>query len=93
MSHIKDEVDTEPTLGFSVENRFIKASIPVSISTVVESDLFACKLNVALYRAWTHRVKERDWYDIVWFIHRDIPLNLTFGEKCMQSNGELGPDE
>lgn len=38
-------------------------------------------MNAALFRAWKGRVKGRDWYDIVWFIRRKIPLNLTFFSK------------
>lgn len=90
---IKVEIDTDPTTGFSVQNQFIKAPIEVSISTVVESDLFACKFHAALYRAWKQRVKGRDWYDLVWCIRRDIPLNLAYLSKCMKSNGALDRDE
>ncbi len=90
---IKVEIDTDPTLGFSVQNHFIKAPIPVSISTVVESDLFASKLHAALYRAWKNRVKGRDWYDIVWFIRRATPLNLAYLSKFMQGNRVLPPNE
>lgn len=90
---IKVEIDTDPIPGLSVTNQYIKAPIPVSISTVVESDLFACKLHAALYRAWKNRVKGRDWYDVVWFIRRGVPLNLAYLTKCMQNNNELGKDE
>lgn len=75
---VKIEIDTDPIPGLTVQNRFIKAPIPVSISAVAESDLFACKLHAAIYRAWKHRVKGRDWYDLVWFIRRDTPLNLVY---------------
>ena len=90
---IKVEIDTDPVPGFTVHNQFVKDPIPVSISAVVEADLFACKLHAALYRAWKHRVKGRDWYDLVWFIRRDTPLNLTYLTKCMQNNKELEPNE
>lgn len=90
---IKVEVDTDPIPGLTAHHQFIKDPIPVSISSVVESDLFACKLHAALYRTWKQRVKGRDWYDVVWFIRRDTPLNLTYLSKCMQNNKELGVDE
>lgn len=90
---IKVEIDTDPIPGLTVQNHYIQAPIPVSISTVVESDLFACKLHAALYRAWKNRVKGRDWYDVVWFIRREVPLNLGYLAKCMQSNNELKKDE
>jgi len=90
---IKVEIDTDPILGFSVENHYLRAPIPVSISTVSESDLFACKLHAALYRSWKHRVKGRDWYDVVWFIRRDTPLSLEYLTVCMQHQKELGLGE
>jgi hypothetical protein len=90
---IKVEIDTDPIPGLTVHNQFIKAPIPVSIRAVVEPDLFACKLHAALYRAWKQRIKGRDWYDVVWFIRRDTPLNLAYLSKCMQNNQELGLDE
>jgi len=90
---IKVEIDTDPIPGLSLKNQYIEAPIPVSISTVVESDLFACKLHAALYRAWKNRVKGRDWYDVVWFIRRGIPLNLEYLARCMQYNKVLGEDE
>jgi predicted nucleotidyltransferase component of viral defense system len=90
---IKVEIDTDPTLGFRIQNNFIKDPLPVSITTVVQPDLFACKLHAALYRAWKHRVKGRDWYDIVWFIRRDTPLNISYLSTCMQKNKQLNPHE
>lgn len=50
-------------------------------------------MHAALYHAWKHRVKGRDWYDIVWFIRRDIPLNLSYLSLWMQNNNELGHNE
>lgn len=90
---IKVEIDTDPIPGLTLTKQFIQAPIPVSISTVVEADLFACKLHAAIYRAWKNRVKGRDWYDVVWFIRKGVPLNLGYLAKCMQNNNELGKDE
>lgn len=86
---IKIEIDTDPIVGFKVQNQFIKDPIPVAIASVVETDLFACKLHAALYRAWKNRVKGRDWYDVVWFLRREIPLNMSYLETLMKANSEL----
>jgi predicted nucleotidyltransferase component of viral defense system len=48
---------------------------------VNEECLFAGKMHAALFRAWKGRVKGRDWYDMVWFIRRKIPLNLSLFSK------------
>ncbi|NGX43075.1 MAG: hypothetical protein K940chlam7_01366 [Chlamydiae bacterium] len=85
---IKIEVDTDPTLGFEVEKQYIKEPIPVSITSVVKSDLFASKLHAALFRAWKNRVKGRDWYDVIWFISKEVPLNLSYFTTCMRELNE-----
>ncbi len=90
---IKVEIDTDPIPGLKVKNQYIKFPIPVSISTIVESDLFACKLHAAMFRAWKNRVKGRDWYDVIWFIRNEIPLNLEYLSTCMHRNGQLGKEE
>ncbi len=74
---IKVEIDTNPPLSFPCEQRFLSQPVAVSIKCVNEEALFACKMHAAFFRAWKGRVKGRDWYDIVWFIRRKVPLNLT----------------
>lgn len=77
MIRIKVEIDTNPPSGYGYEQKFLSQPIPVSIRCVNEECLFAGKMHAALFRAWKGRVKGRDWYDMVWFIRRKIPLNLT----------------
>ncbi len=90
---IKVEVDSYPTLGFDVEPIYLQEPLPVSIRVVKESSLFAGKIHAALYRAWKNRVKGRDWYDLVWFLRRDILLNSHYLEECMRTHGDLSKDE
>jgi predicted nucleotidyltransferase component of viral defense system len=81
---IKVEIDTEPALGYAYEQKFLSQPLPVSIRCVNEECLFAGKMHAALFRAWKGRVKGRDWYDMVWFIRRKIPLHLTFFSQLTQ---------
>jgi predicted nucleotidyltransferase component of viral defense system len=90
---IKVEIDSEPVLGFDVEPIYLKEPMPISIRVLTESSLFAGKTHAALYRAWKQRVKGRDWYDLVWFLRREIPLNARYLAECMRSGGTLGADE
>jgi predicted nucleotidyltransferase component of viral defense system len=90
---IKVEIDSHPSLGFDIESVYLREPLPVSIQVLKEPSLFAGKVHAALYRAWKQRVKGRDWYDLVWFLRRDIPLNRLYLEACMQANGELSKDE
>ena len=34
-----------------------------------------------LFRGWRGRVKGRDWYDVVWYIGKNIPLDLSLFSK------------
>jgi len=74
---VKIEVDTEPPVEYTYEQKFLMQPVAVSIKCVNEHSLFAAKMHAALFRAWKGRVKGRDWYDMVWFIRRKIPLNLA----------------
>jgi predicted nucleotidyltransferase component of viral defense system len=90
---IKVEIDTEPPLTYSCEQKFLSQPLPVSIKCVSEKELFACKVFAAFFRTWKNRVKGRDWFDLVWFIRRQIPLDLAFYSKLSGSSKILSPSE
>lgn len=73
---IKIEVDTEPPLGFTTEQKL--SLMPFSFMTRCFSlpDLYAGKMHAILFRTWKNRVKGRDWYDFEWYIRKNIPLNF-----------------
>jgi predicted nucleotidyltransferase component of viral defense system len=83
---IKLEVDTDPPGKFGTEVKNVLQPIPFSIKTLTLPDLFAGKIHAILCRPWQTRVKGRDWYDFVWYIARDIPVNLVhLCERLIQS--------
>ncbi len=86
---IRVEIDTDPALEYAYEQKFLSQPLPVSIRCVNEENLFAGKMHAALFRAWKGRVKGRDWYDMVWFIRRKTPLNLTLFSKLNQQEEVL----
>ena len=86
---IKFEIDIDPPLGFSTEAKFIKEPIPVSINCFVPSDLFAGKMHAVLCRSWGNRVKGRDWYDFVWYVRKNIPLNLHYLQSTMLNSQHI----
>lgn len=73
---IKIEVDTEPPLGFSTEQKL--SLMPFSFMTrcFALPDLYAGKMHALLFRSWKNRVKGRDWYDFEWYIRHNVPLNF-----------------
>ena len=90
---IRIEVDTDPPLGFSTENKFVLQPIPFSVRTFVLPDLFAGKMHAVLCRRWKSRVKGRDWYDLVWYAANHPRLHLAHLEQRMIQSGDLEENE
>lgn len=86
---IKLEIDINPPPLFSVESKLVLNPLPFHVVSYVLSDLFAGKLHAILYRAWKIRVKGRDWYDLIWFIKNNIPVNLTYLTARLHQSGQL----
>lgn len=83
---IKMEVDTNPPGNCETEVKNILLPIPFSVKTLTQPDLFAGKLHAILCRPWQKRVKGRDWYDLVWYVARNIPVNLNhLRDRLIQS--------
>jgi predicted nucleotidyltransferase component of viral defense system len=84
---IKMEVDTNPPGHCNTEVKNILLPIPFSVKTLTLPDLFAGKIHAILCRPWQTRVKGRDWYDLVWYLARNIPVNLNhLRDRMIQSN-------
>lgn len=73
---IKIEVDKEPPLGFSTEEKLLLRPFSFYVKCLSLPDLFAGKMHALLFRKWGTNVKGRDWYDMEWYIKKGYPLNL-----------------
>lgn len=74
---IKLEVDKKPPLGFQTEEKLLLKPFSFYTKCYQLPDLFAGKMHALLFRKWVNRVKGRDWYDMEWYIKKNIPLNLA----------------
>lgn len=84
---IKMEVDVNPPGLFNTETKFLLQPIPFSIKSFTEPDLMAGKIHALLCRPWVVRIKGRDWYDFVWYLSRNTPVNLVhLKERLIQSH-------
>ena len=86
---IKIEVDTNPPLNFTTEQKLLLQ--PHSFMTLCFTlpDLFAGKMHALVYRAWKNRVKGRDWYDFEWYVRNGVALDFAhLAERCKQFNNE-----
>lgn len=84
---IKLEVDTNPPPNVQTESQFLLHPIPFSVRTYTQPSLFAGKMHALLCRKWGNRVKGRDWYDLVWYISRSIPMDIAHLEARMRQTG------
>jgi len=86
---IKFEVDTDPPLGFTTQEKLLVQPYSFYVKCFSLPDLFAGKIHAVLYRKWQNRVKGRDWFDFEWYVRRACELNLShFCERARQS-GDL----
>ena len=85
---IKLEIDVDPPLPFRTTLMLLREPSPFHVLTYHLSDLFAGKMHAILYRAWKNRVKGRDWFDLIWFIQKDIPISLEHLQQRMKHIGE-----
>ena len=85
---IKIEVDTNPPLLFSTEQKLLLEPRSFMTRCFTLPDLFAGKMHALVYRAWKNRVKGRDWYDFEWYVRNRVPLDFThLQERIKQFNG------
>jgi len=73
---IKIEVDKEPPLGFSTEDKLLLRPFSFYVKCLSLPDLFAGKMHALIFRKWGTNVKGRDWYDMEWYIKKGYSLNL-----------------
>jgi predicted nucleotidyltransferase component of viral defense system len=90
---IKLEVDIDPPGDFHTEAHYLFRPIPFSVNVYSLPSLFSGKMHALLCRSWGNRVKGRDWYDLVWYVGKDVPLSLNHLEKRMKQTGHFEPDE
>lgn len=88
---IKLEIDVDPPLGFRTNLALVKEPTPFQVVSYHLSDLFAGKMHAILYRAWKNRVKGRDWFDLIWFIQKRIPLNFKHLQQRLRHIGDPVP--
>lgn len=85
---IKLEVDTNPPADFDTEIKSVLLPIPFNVKVFTQDCLFAGKIHAILCRNWkSKRVKGRDLYDFVWYIARDISVNLKHLQKRLEQTG------
>lgn len=81
---IKLEIDTHPPAGSHYDLKFLDFPLAYSIKTQDIASLFASKSHALLCRQY---VKGRDWYDFLWYVARQAPINLTLLTHAINQAG------
>ena len=89
---IKLEVDKDPPLAFSTEERLLIQPYSFYTKCFALPDLFAGKIHALLFRQWKNRVKGRDWFDFEWYVRQGHPLNLNHLAERARQSGDLADD-
>ena len=74
---VKIEVDIDPPPKFNTEMKTVVSPRTCWVRSYDLPGLFAGKVSAALFRKWKNRVKGRDWYDVVWYLGKHVPLDLV----------------
>lgn len=95
MIKVKIELDTNPPLSFSTEQKLLMVPYSFGVRCFVLSDLYAGKMHALVYRAWQRRVKGRDWYDFEWYVRNRVSLDFNhLKERIRDFNGmEIDKEE
>lgn len=81
---IKFEVDTNPPAGGGFETKYLDFPFPFPVTVQDRPSLFAGKSHALLCREY---VKGRDWFDFVWYVGRETPLNFDFLSAAIDQQG------
>lgn len=81
---IKLEVDTNPPKGSTFESKIVTFPEPFSIVAQDLPSLFSGKLHALLCRDY---VKGRDWFDFIWYVARQTPVNFQQLQNALEQQG------
>lgn len=81
---IKLEVDSNPPQDAQFELKYLDFPSVYSVKCQTLPSLFASKCHALLCRPY---VKGRDWYDFIWYIAQDIPVNYPLLSHALAQSG------
>jgi predicted nucleotidyltransferase component of viral defense system len=86
---VKFEIDCEPALGFTTENKWIDMPEFAPVIVLDEASLFAGKIHAILCRNYKNTVKGRDYYDFLFYVRRGISPNLIYLRNKLINTGKI----
>ena len=90
---VKCELDIDPPRAIGSDISYISRPIPFAVRACDGPTLFAGKLAAILTRGWRHRIKGRDWFDMIFLINKNISASLLHLENRLRQVGFYTDDE
>lgn len=90
---IKLEVDTDPPAGGTYEVKYQLNPIPHYVRLYTLPTLFAGKIHAVLARSWKTRVKGRDFFDYLWYLSKNVGVDMAHLRNRLMQSGHLNPEE
>ena len=84
---VKFEIDIDPPEGAQTEFRYYDEFVPFALRCYDLPSAFAGKMHALLARAWKNRIKGRDWYDLIFYIKKKVPLSLVHLDARFRQTG------
>lgn len=84
---IKFEIDTNPPAFATFENKYRMLPSPYQVRLYDLPSLFAGKLHAVICRAWKTRVKGRDLYDYIFYLSRNVAVNMKHLKARLVDSG------
>lgn len=95
MLKVKIELDTNPPLQFSTEQKLLMLPYSFTVRCFTLPDLYAGKMHALAYRTWQKRIKGRDWYDFEWYVRNQVTLDFKHLQERIHefSGNEVSKEE
>ena len=87
---VKLEIDTNPPAGARYEEKASFLPHPYIARLLDAPSLFATKLHAILARSF---LKGRDFYDYIFYLQRNVPVNLMLLENALRQTGQWANTE
>ncbi len=89
---IKFELDVNPPKDANFERKFGLLPSPYEVCLYDLPSLFAGKIHAVLCRSWKNRIKGRDLYDYIFYISRNIKVNLSHLKARLVDSNAIDKD-
>ena len=84
---VKFEIDINPPAGAHYEWLNLSDPFMVDVRVLNSSSLFAGKIAALLMRGWKNRVKGRDFFDYLFYVGKNTPINLEYLASNLRKGG------